>query len=159
VLDDDGRTALTTLEREFVRSPATGFRKAFLQNVRNDWAFHYLDGPYRAALGRGPTHAAVLMAGVRGMSRYLIVDDLVAGGLVEATADRTIEAYSKAIRFATRLTTAIGQVVDGLLSGLLTPNQRISQRDYTVILEAPLARAQRAALGPGTWQRNLATQR
>jgi hypothetical protein len=76
------RKALEAVEREFARPDPGGFRKTFLQPLRNDWAFHYCDSVYREALRAAGPQAEVLIGGSRGLSCYLVVDDFIANGMV-----------------------------------------------------------------------------
>lgn len=148
VLTDPGRAALKTLEREFLNPPADSFRKTFLQTVRNDWAFHYRKDVYATALPKVPDTSLILIAPAHsGLSRYLMVDDVVMNGTIEA-AGKTAEDYNTAMRKTVVLAGALGTVVDSLVLGLLgRPGFEIlRQHDYVVTLEAGLARGQREAV-------------
>jgi hypothetical protein len=144
VLDDAGRDALRLVEREFVQRQ-DGFRKTFLERIRHDWAFHYIEKVYASALKNAPETGEILVPSSRGLGRYVIVDDLVTHG-VTAAAGKTPKAYDDAMKTAIRLADAIGRVVDGLLVGLVRErDHQISRRNYTVTLERAIARGRREA--------------
>jgi hypothetical protein len=149
VLNAENRANLSLLERELVHLPATGVRTRFLEPVRNDWAFHYLDHVYQAALDQAEEFGYLLVADTRGMSRYLAVDDLVARGLLNAAGGQRID-YEAAVRDTVLLAGALGKIVDALLLGLLgVPGVQDRRRDLTLTLERALAQGQREALQRG----------
>ena len=139
------RAGLALLERELLGTRAPAFRKNFLQPIRNNWAFHYLYDVYQRALDGAGDAGEVIVAKGSGLSRYLVVDELIEPAMRKA-AGGTPEAYDTAIRTVIRLAHAIGQVVDGLLMGLLrSRNVNVAGRNYVVVLERGLARGQREA--------------
>ena len=107
VLDEAGREALRLVEREFVQRQ-DGFRKTFLDPVRNDWAFHYWDKVYRRALKNARETGEILVPSSRGLGRYLVVDDLVANGVMEA-AGKTPSDYNDKMKTAIELAVRSGE--------------------------------------------------
>jgi hypothetical protein len=149
VLTEENRANLALLEREFIRLPSKGLRERFLNPIRNDWTFHYLDHVFRAALDHAENEGHLLVAVSRGMSRYLLIDDLIARGLRDAAGgDRP--SYERAVKEAVELAGALGKVVDALLLGLLeSPGVDFIRRDFTTTLERALERGQREAIARG----------
>lgn len=111
--------------------------------MRNDWAFHYLDNVYRAALATARPNGTVLLSQSRGLSRYLVVDDLIQDGMVAVAGGR--EELQRATMRAIQLAQALGVIVDGLLVGLLK-NIELRQARRVVRLEAALDRGLREAV-------------
>jgi len=154
VVDAAGRAALDLLQREFVSEAATGLHGRFLNPVRNQWAFHYLDQPYRQGLHRMAGERSVLLiARAAGLSRYIVTDDFIRQAVLDASGG-TRPAYEKAVSEAVAVGGALGSMVDRVLLGLLNrPKAQYSRRDTRLMLERALARGQREAEARRTGRR------
>jgi hypothetical protein len=119
-------SALQTLREIYASDPPGAFHRTFLKEIRDQFGFHYQDGPIRAQLENFIRQANVegtaIVAEHGGLSRYSIGDHISIGliqDLLNAEIHTLHAGFSEATQKTLKLAKALSTIVDLMLLPLL----------------------------------------